>query len=156
MATGRATHAGPIRLNFRSIQQVVVEPEDENRFLMTAREATRACEQAQGEKELREQFTQFMLYLHKWCEAHADEVCAAYVYPGDGFLNILVCTRGDGYRFDFDDQVTELDIDVARQFGWLRAEVMQVPESAREGQVSLEKAILVYGDGSSPRPPSEP
>jgi hypothetical protein len=49
-----------------------------------------------------------------------------------------------------------LDIDVTRQFGWLRAEVMQVPEGAREGHASLEKAILVYGDGNSPCPPGEP
>jgi hypothetical protein len=80
-------------------------------------------------------------------------VRATYVYPGDGFLNALVCIQGEDYRFDFDDAVTELDIDLARQFDWLTAEVMQAPEKAREGHVSLEEAILVYGDGSSPRPP---
>ncbi len=64
MATGQVTSAGPIHLNFQSVQQVVVHPEDENRFMMTAKEAARACELAQNAKELRDQFTQFILYLH--------------------------------------------------------------------------------------------
>jgi hypothetical protein len=156
MARDRAVSAGPIHLSVRSVQQVVVEPEDENRFMMTAKEAARACEQAQNEKDLREHFTQFLVYLMGWCNKHETEVHACYVYPGDGFLNVLVCTRGEEYRFDFDDAVTELDIDLTRQFDWLTAEVMQVPEGAREGHVSLEKAILVYGDGSGPRAAGNP
>jgi hypothetical protein len=148
----RSVSTGPIHLSIRSVQQVVVEPEDENRFMMTAKEATRACEQAQTEKELREAFSRFLVYLHDWCKDRSDEVSAAYVYPGDGFLNILICTRGDTYRLDFDDPVTELDIDLTRQFPWMAAEVMQVPEGAREGHVSLEKAIVVYGDGSRSHP----
>ena len=39
MATDRAVRAGPIHLNFRSIQQVVVEPEDEDRFADSAQAA---------------------------------------------------------------------------------------------------------------------
>jgi hypothetical protein len=149
MPTDRTTSAGPIRLNYRSVQQVVVEKADEDRFLMTAREAARACEQAQDVKELLEQFKAFLVYLRDWCEKHAADLCAAYAYPGDGFLNVLLCTKGEGYRFDLDDAVTELDIDIARQFSWLAAEVLQAPERAREGHPSIEKAIIVYGDGSS-------
>lgn len=155
MTTDRATHAGPIHLNFRSVQQVVVEPEDENRFMMTAKEAARACESAQNMKDVREQFTQLLVHLHSWCAAH-EAVHAGYAYPGDGYLNILVCTKGERYRFDFDDEITDLDMDLTRRFDWLRAEVLQIPESAKEGNVALEKAILVYGDGSSPCGAGEP
>jgi hypothetical protein len=151
MATDRAISAGPIHLDVRSVQQVVVHPQDENRFMMTAKEAAKACERAQNEKELREQFSEFLLYLRGWCERHAGRIRAAYVYSGDGFLNVLICTNGADYRFDFDDAVTQFDIDLTRQFDWLSAEVMQVPETAREGHISLEKAILVYGDGSGSR-----
>jgi hypothetical protein len=147
MATDRAVNTGPIHLNVRSVRQVVVEPEDENRFMMTAKEAARACERSQNEKELRDQFNQVLLYLYQWCENHSSDVQAAYAYPGDGFLNILICTRGEDYRFDLDDSVTELTLALVQQFDWLTAEVLQVPESAREGHSPLEKAILVYGDG---------
>ncbi len=147
------TATRPIHLNFRSVQQVVVEPADENRFMMTAKEAARACEVAQNEKDLREQFTQVLLYLRQWCLGNA-EVTACCVYPGDGFLNVLICTAGSEYRFNLDDAVTRLDIDLAQQFGWLTAEVIQMPETAREGHISLEKAILVYGDGSDTLPAS--
>jgi hypothetical protein len=152
----RTVSAGPIHLNFRSVQQVVVEPEDENRFMMTAREAARACEVAQSEKELREAFNRLLVYLHEWCKTRGSTVHSAYVYSGDGCLNILICTQGPDYRFDFDDPVTELDLDLTRQFDWLTAEVMQVPEASREGHIALEKAIIVYGDGSSARAPSQP
>jgi hypothetical protein len=124
--------------------------------MMTAKEAARACQVAQSEKELRDAFGQFILYLHEWCKSRAADVHTAYVYPGDGFLNILICTRGEDYRFDLDDPVTELDLDLTRQFGWLVAEVMQVPEGSREGHIALEKAIIVYGDGSSARATSHP
>ena len=152
MATGSEISAGPIHLDVRSVQQVIVHPEDEDRFMMTAKEAARACERAQNEKELREQFSKLLLYLRDWCVTHGNDVRAAYVYSGDGFLNVLICTVGDQYRFDFDDAVTNLDLDLTREFDWLTAEVMQVPDKAREGQASLQKAIIVYGDGSSSRP----
>lgn len=155
MATDRAVNteqatAGPIHLSFRSIKQVVVEPADENRFMMTAIEATRACEQAQGEMELRESFTKVLIHLREWSSKHADKIFSAYVCPGDGHLNVLILTKGEDYQFDFDDIITELDLDLVRQFPWLVAEVIQAPECAREGQIVLEKAIVVYGDGSSP------
>ena len=155
MTTGQTTSAGPMHLDVRSVRQVIIHPEDEDRFMMTAKEAARACQQAQTEKDLREQFTQFLLYLREWCEKHAAEVRFAYAYSGDGFLNVLICTSGEDYRSEFDDAVTELDIALTKEFEWLAAEVLQAPESVREGHISLEKAILVYGDASSPRSTSE-
>jgi hypothetical protein len=151
METDRVTEARPIHLSFRSVQQVVVEPEDENRFMMTVKEAARACEAAQNEKDLRDQFTRMLVYLREWCGKRAQKVQTACVYPGDGFLNILIGTRGDDYCFDFDNEVTELDIELTRQFAWLTAEVFQVPDKAREGHISLGKAIFVYGDDSGTR-----
>jgi hypothetical protein len=157
MEMAQAASTGPVHLDIRSVRQVIVHPEDEDRFMMTAKEAARACQQAQTEKDLREQFTQFLLYLREWCEKHTAEVRYAYAYPGDGFLNVLICTSGEGYRCEFDDAVTELDIALTQKFIWLAAEVMQAPESVRDGHISLEKAILVYvyGDAESSRPASK-
>ena len=146
MSTEQAPIVGPIQLSFRSIQQVVVEQADEDRFMMTAKEAARAYALAQNEKELREQFVQVILFLREWCR-HNSEVERCYGYPGDGHFNILVCTTGAEYRHDIEDQVTQLDVNLFRQFPWLRAELVHVPSSVADKNVTLEKAIVIYGKG---------
>jgi hypothetical protein len=45
------------------VQQVVVEPGDQDRFVMTAREAARACQAAQDEKSFQDEFERFLLYF---------------------------------------------------------------------------------------------
>jgi hypothetical protein len=45
------TQSKPIQLTFRSVEQVVVEPDDQDRFVTTAQEAARACQQAQAGKD---------------------------------------------------------------------------------------------------------
>ncbi len=110
MAKERATATGPIHLSSRSNRLVTVEPEDEDRFTMAAKEAVRACQHAQNEKELLEDFDRLLLHVRQWCEKR-NEVSTAYVYPADGTLNIVICTKGDDYRLDFDDALTELDLE---------------------------------------------
>lgn len=141
------TKTRPIHLTYRSVEKVLVEPDDKDRFMITARAAAIACKQAEDEKEWVEKFKQFLLYISQWCAQHDDDVSAAYVDIGDGVLDILICTTGEGYRFDLDDTLTELDLALVKEFPWCIAEVMQVPGKAKEGQMSFEKAILVYGDG---------
>ncbi len=128
------------------MQQVVVEKADEDRFMMTAKEAARACAIAQDEKELRDQFVQVILFLRDWCRQYAD-VSYCYGCPGDGHFNILICTKGEPYRHDLEDHVTELDVNLFKQFPWLRAELGQVPSSVADENVTLEKAIVIYGRG---------
>ena len=79
MSIVKALGNDPIYLNFRSVQQVVVEGDKEDRFMMTMREAAYACRQAQDEKEFKEQFDQFLYSVHQWCEARADKIEAGYV-----------------------------------------------------------------------------
>jgi hypothetical protein len=141
----------PIHLHYRSVEKVLVEPDDKDRFIMTAREAARACKhmekQAEVEKEWIDKFNQFLVYISNWCKEHRKDVLAAYVDVSDGALSILICTEGDGYRFDLDDTLTDLDLAIVREFPWCVAEVMQMPKKAKDGQMSFEKAILVYGNG---------
>jgi len=126
----------------------VVEPEDENRFLLTAREAAGASAQTQNDKELLKEFNDLLIRVHAWCENHADSVVAAYVYGRNGLLNVVICTVGEHYRFDLDDAVTDLDLSLAQHYPSLASQVIQIPETARKGNLSLEKALIVYGDGS--------
>lgn len=151
MATmDRSTSMEPIRLSFRSETKVVVEPDDEDRFVLTVREAAQACKQAQDDKEWQTKFSGFLVYLEKWAETHSKRIRTVYVNVADGALNILIGTSGGAYDVDFDDIITELDIALVKEFPWLVAEVMQVPQCVQSDRIPYEKAILVYGDGKRP------
>lgn len=148
MATlDRSTSMEPIRLSFRNETKVVVEPDDEDRFVLTVREAAQACKQAQDDKEWQAKFNNFLVYLEKWAETHSQKIRTVCVTVADGALNILIATSGESYDVDFDDIITELDITLVKEFPWLVAEVMQVPQCVQSDRIPYEKAILVYGDG---------
>lgn len=137
-----------IRLDFRSVEQVVVVPEDEDRFMTTMREAAIACKKAQSEKEFKEEFDKFLIFLRDWFAEHEDRIRVGYVGVGDGTLNILACTRSSEYDFEFDGKLTDFDLEIVARFPWAIVDVIQLPSCAAESAISLEKAILVYGDGS--------
>ncbi len=140
---------GAIRLNFRSEERIVIEPDNKDLFVVTMREAASACSQAQDEKEFAVEFDRFLFHVHQWCEAHADRVQSGCIAIGDGVLNIFIRTKRDRFDFEFDETLSGLDIELVQEFPWLRGDVLQVPASAREDQALSQTAILVYGDGSA-------
>ena len=147
MAKDRTTSSRPIRLNVRSEKRVVVEPEDEDRFVLTVREAAQACQQHHDDKEWETLFNRFLIFLESWGKNHSDKVASVFVNVCDGALNILICTADGLYDTSLDDMLTDLDLELVKEFDWLVAEVMQVPASVQSDRIPYEKAILVYGDG---------
>lgn len=147
------TTTGPIRLSFESKQTVVVIPENEDRFLITSRAAAQACQRAESEQEWSAQFSDFLKFLHGWCESHSDKVRACYVTVGDNGMNVLILLRSDHYDFDFDDDLADLDLTLFQQFPMCTADVIQVPdqpaliEEVQSDQLESE-ALIVYGDGA--------
>jgi hypothetical protein len=141
------TQSKPIQLTFRSVEQVVVEPDDQDRFVTTAQEAARACQQAQAGKDWSGEFNRFLSSVHEWCVGHQDRIESCYVDIGDGGLRVSVCVDADDFDFEFDDEITEFDIKLAEMFPNVLSEVTQIPR-----QVSLRvelpsSALCVYGDG---------
>ncbi|HLN31557.1 MAG TPA: hypothetical protein VK395_27700 [Gemmataceae bacterium] len=139
----------PIHLTFRSVESVLVEPDDEDRFMTTSQEAAFACKQASDKKEWQEDFKRFLHAVSQWCESHKDDVHNGCVGVGDGLLNIFIRTKHKAYNFDLEDELTQLDIDLVKKFPWLVAEVMQLPSNINEDQLFSENAIIVFGDGRS-------
>lgn len=98
-------------------------------------------------------FADLLLSLDRWSRGHC-EVLRSYAFLGKNRLNILICTRGEEYRFDFDDAITDLDIRIARDYADLTTEVMQVPEGAiamgfNPESVRRGMAEMARGDGES-------
>ena len=147
--TEESAQAEPIRLDFQSVQKVIVSDDHGDRWVTTVREAALACRSVQGFKEWEQEFEAFLGHIHEWAKAHADIVSAAFVGISSEGLTGVILTKGQEYRLDFDDEVTTLDIELAQRFPNCRADVLQSPEGEPESRIpyiSLERAMQVYGD----------
>jgi hypothetical protein len=146
-----ATKSGPIELSFQSVKQVLVVADDGDRFFTTAREAARACKQADNDREFNEQFNSFLRRLHEWSLAHEKDVSALYVTVADSGLNVVACLESDEYKFDFEDSIVDLDIELAEKFPLCPAEVMQVPKQDSIISDLPAEALVVYDKGRRPQ-----
>ncbi len=146
--TGEAASSEPIRLDFQSVQRVLVTDDNGDRWLTTVKEAAQACRSPLDDQEWRDQFQSFLGYIHEWAKKH-DIVSAAYVGVGSEGLTGVIVTKGTEHRLDFDDEVTSLDIELARRFPDCRADILQSPEGEPECRVpyiSPDRTLQVYGD----------
>lgn len=147
--TNRQVAVEPIRLSFGDERPVVVTPEDEDRFMTTAEDAARACEQAQDVLKWKKEFDRLLTYIHAWCLAHEGDVVRAYLaFSSDG-LHVFILTSGDQYRFDFDDAVTALDIDLVDRFERCPTEITQIPSTPIGSLTSFfdpGATLQIYGD----------
>lgn len=138
----------PIRLHFCDQTRVVVTPEDEDRFMTTAAEAALACRNAQNILKWNQEFDGLLRHVHAWCQTMAEDISSAYIgFSGDG-LSLFLLSKGTDYRFDLDDVVSDLDIDIANKFEKCPTEVTHFPEAPIESLSSFfdpGKAIQLYG-----------
>ena len=147
---------GTIRLSFESKEQVVVIPENEDRFITTASAAAAACQQAQDSRAFDEQFSTMLGFVHEWCVKRPEKVRACYVTVGDHGLNVIVCTHTGDYDFDFDDDVAELDLSLFQNFPLCKTDVLQLPQQGAltdqfPSDAVTSDALVVYAD--SPESP---
>lgn len=146
--TGHEQSLKPLRLDFESKQQVLVVTDNEDRFLTTSKEAALACKQQDLSKEWKVQFEQFLGYINEWAKEREDRVSEVYLAVGSEGLTVFVVTKGTDYQFDFDDEITELDINVAAEFDHCPATIYQIPSTpidALSSFFSTESSLQIYG-----------
>ena len=151
MAVKEKEQIEAIRLDFQSIQKVVVTDKDGDRWVTTVKEAAQACRSALDQEAWKNQFSAFLSRVHQWASGHANIVSAAFVGVSSEGLTGVIVTKGPEYRCDFDDEVTKLDIELANEFPNCRADILQSPEGEPESRIpyiSLERAVQVYGNQS--------
>src|SRR5687768_17595409 len=106
------TH-GPIKLNWKSSEPVLVTADDEDRFFTTAKEAAAACKNHQDSKDRQahwsQRFKTFLAYLRLWCMGHQDVVSRCFVGPCDEGLRVFVATKGPDYRYELAEELSALD-----------------------------------------------
>ena len=138
----------PIRLHFTDQTRVVVTPEDEDRFMTTAAEAARACRHVQDILKWKQEFDGLLRHVNEWCQAKVERVSSAYMTFSDDGLRLFLLSKGSGYRFDLDDMVSELDIEICNKFELCPTEVSHFPEAPIESLSSFfdaGQALQVYG-----------
>src|SRR5262249_10120472 len=97
--TQALSRKAPIRLSYRD-GQVIVTPEDQDIFFISAEKATEACRQAVKAEERIAAFKEkFLLPLHAWCARRCDRVNACYLPRPAGQIQAFIVTSSP--RFDF-------------------------------------------------------
>jgi len=146
---GTTSRQKPIRLHFKSAETVVVETDEEDRFVILEKEAAQACKQAQQGRQWAEQWREFLHHIHEWCKTHSDVIDVGGVMVGDSALNVLLFIKGHEYNWDIEDIIADLDLDLSQKFPACCAEVMQVPNQPDlKAGISQEELLVVYGDGN--------
>jgi hypothetical protein len=118
----RLSHAGG---------KVLVEPEDEDRFVLTAQAAVKACQDQQRQMEAIRTFkVHFLEPLLRWCVARADRVRACYLPAPRGPLQVFVVTSSPKFDFGLAAEVAALELELA-DLGW-RVSVVQIPDTPED------------------------
>jgi len=149
MAKKRETAAQPIRLSVQSVEQVMVEPDDQDRFTMTAREAAHACKVADDLKQFEETFRLFLLDLHSWCNQHPEGIEAVCCSFSDCF-KVAICTSRKEFDFVLDEGIAQLEIDIVKKYKWCLIEVSQMPLGTWDASSFTRNTIQIYGNGNRP------
>lgn len=128
--------------------RVVVEPEDEDRFVITAQSAVKACkDQQEKETAIRMFKEKFLRPLISWCEARTERVVACYIPPPISYLQVFMVGASEKYDFELGQELSKLELELAES-GW-RVNVLQLPTTATEDLSTFfntEGAIEVYAE----------
>ena len=119
MAPTTSASKGPIQLRYNG-GQVVVTPDDQDRFVMASRQAVSACQNALAVTRLVEQFKSELLgRLHQWCAHHAGQVQSCYVpfLESGSCINAFIVAKSAKFDFALSDAIADLEValDEAKQ-----------------------------------------
>ena len=114
-----------------------METEDQDRFIVAVSEAIAACRFYDELRTSRHEFWDDLVpQLHKWLTDHAEKVTAGYLTPREsGLLFLVVCH--DVYDEALEEDLTRLDIDMARKHPLFSLDVLEVPNLDREQLASF-------------------
>jgi hypothetical protein len=137
----------PIRLNYRD-GQVMVTPEDQDIFFISAEKATAACRDAVKDDERIAAFkARFLVPLHDWCGQHSDRVAACYLPVPAGYLHAFIVTKSPRFDFDLAEEIAAVERELAKA-GW-RVGVSQLPaaeDRSLETFFDPDGALEIYAD----------
>lgn len=148
MSTTKTKKRGVILLNY-SAGHATVEPQDEDRFVISAEKAVDACLEGHRQDEFISQFkSDFIQPLRGWCEDHMSRVKGCYVPPPAGHIAVFVIGSSTRYDFDLGREISKLELTLVDR-GW-QVNVLQIPMCEAEEMRSYfnpDGALVIYGEG---------
>jgi len=147
---GRAkTRKEPLMLSYEEKgRQIVVTPEDNDRFVTTVEHAIAACQMQQESEEFAKQFDRLLRRLAGWIVEQQDKIKEAYLTVRDAGLLFLVVRKEKHYDRELTDSLTDLDIEIAQssEFNLVRLSVLALPNASKDSVYSfiLPGLSLVY------------
>ena len=134
-----AAHTKPIQLDYRLRGKVVVTPKNQDRFVITVREAAEACNAWAYRDRFTVQWPALLERLIGWLRENDKDVKKAYLTIRDGGLFFMVIRKHTAYKRGFEDSLTRLDIEIARNsdFDAITLNVMGLPNVSDKAAMSF-------------------
>jgi hypothetical protein len=118
-----------IQLNARANPQgrVLITSQDEDRFILPCVQAVEACRVHISQKVWFDELDAMFILVQQWARKHADLVHSVYAAPREGRVVLFVVPKGSTYDHALGARLTDLDLELARDFRVIRCEVLQIP-----------------------------
>ncbi len=132
--------------------RVVVTPENQDRFVLSVRDAAEACRAARAVDSFVAQFNALLQRLARWLRDHPDACRKAFVTVRDAGLLFVIVGPAARHEAEVEEALTDLDLEVARDpsLDKMDLNVMALPLS---GEAAYESFLhpehpWVFKDGN--------
>ena len=121
----------PIQLHYQEKENyITVIPADEESFYLTVDKAIQACRAYNYTSAFSNQFQKLLERLAKWIHGNKGEIESAFLTVRDAGLLFLVVRNSKKYNGKFEDKLTDLDIEIARDKNYdkIKLSVLAIPQ----------------------------
>jgi hypothetical protein len=135
-----AKYVEPVRLLYRERdRRTIIEPNDEDRFTLSVNEAIQACRIYGQWAEFHKQYDLLLTHLGQWLHVRKSQVDKAFLTVRDAGLLLLIVTKAATYDSQFESELVDLDIEVARdsKFDLVPLSVLALPHCHADGYNSF-------------------
>lgn len=150
MSESKTQQTNPIHVDARGSERLVVlTPEDEDRFVQTCQWVVEASKLGTSRDVMLREWYGLLSHVKKWAEQHASLLKQCLAMQRDDQIGIFVVPAKNQYDFELSDLLTELDLELAKQFQICRCDVFQMPEKPLDDLEHLTgsgQAILIYAE----------
>jgi hypothetical protein len=114
--------------------RVRVVPSDKDLLVLSVSMAVEACRAYANQIRFNDQHDMLLSRLWGWINQHLDKVGNAFITSRDDGMLFLVVLREKRFDKEIEDELTQLDIDVAndRDFDLIRLSVHAVPDCSED------------------------
>lgn len=121
----------PLQLNWNDGErQVVVSPEDEDRFVVTCQDAAEACLQSREVLKWSHTFQKVLSFIRNDLDQSIERVMSCFVGPADGHLACFVIAKSSSFDFELAEVLADLEREIATAFpDFTYIRVQQIPRS---------------------------